>query len=158
MSFGPTLATDRVVIQLHLLESVYDGQMEVVFVDKVVFEVVPGQEVFRTEWTAVATGKLTEELVETEVMVRGSNEVTAVAAEEWKVALVHTCLLGERMRVFNLFDLLSGCRIVCVFVDEMGLKKCSVLKYTGAEWAVETTGTLANALVVVGPVDSGGNE
>jgi hypothetical protein len=81
------------------------------------------------------SGESTEELMEVEVMQCRCDELTILAVEEWKVAVVHSAVMGNLEEVlvqcggwWGLLDSSSGCGVGSVFVDKMGLEVVPVFE------------------------------
>jgi hypothetical protein len=83
---------------LHLLESVHDRGVELVFVGEVVLKVAAGCKRLWTEGTPVLSGKSTKEMVEMELTECGGGVLTALTTEEGKVTSVHLEALSREER------------------------------------------------------------
>jgi hypothetical protein len=79
----------------HLFESVYDGGVELVFVEEVVLKVATGCKYPWAEGAPVASRELAKEAVEVELAERRGNVLTALTAKEGKVARVHSGIVSR---------------------------------------------------------------
>ena len=87
---GSDLAAGNPRDSFHLLESMYDRGMELVFEGKMIFEIAAGGERFRAEGALVTSGQSTEKTVEVELAECGSGVSTTLTTEGRKVTGVHS--------------------------------------------------------------------
>jgi hypothetical protein len=80
----------------HLLESVYDGGVKLVFVGEVVLEVATGCKYLWAEGTPVASRESAKETMEVELAERRGGILTILAIEEGEIAGVHSGVLDLR--------------------------------------------------------------
>jgi hypothetical protein len=80
--------------RLHLLESMYDGRVEFMFIGEVPLEVAVGRECLWAERAAVVSRESTETSVEIEVAGHRCGKVAVVTVEEGEITMVHMHFMG----------------------------------------------------------------